>query len=204
MNIPNNLIILLNGYSQSGKDYIGDILQRRYGFKRFAFADALKVFVCEKYKCPIETLHCQYGKQQICETDDKKRTYRQLLIDEAKELRSVNDAHFAEKTCNDILEHLQKNTGENRIVITDWRFLIELETIQKQLPDMKTFKIHIKRIDFHKSPVNDKSEYELVKVKCDYNLQNDLTHLIYKDIEYMFKIIPRYWQKVQESHFTVL
>lgn len=195
MENPNNIIILLNGYSQSGKDYIGDILQRRYGFKRFAFADALKKIVSEKYKCPIETLHCQYGKQQICELDEKKRTLRQILIDEAQEIRELNDSYFAEKTCDDIIEYLQENKdnkNNSRIVITDWRFNIELETIQKIIPSIKIYKVKILRIDFNKSPVNDKSEYEITSTNFDYFLQNDLTNNIYNNIQSMFEIMNDY------------
>ena len=47
-------IILLRGYSKSGKDYIGNILCNKYNYKRFSFADSLKEFVSEKYKCSID------------------------------------------------------------------------------------------------------------------------------------------------------
>lgn len=36
------MIIALSGYGQVGKDTVGEILVRRYGFKRVAFADSLK------------------------------------------------------------------------------------------------------------------------------------------------------------------
>lgn len=36
------MLIALSGYGQVGKDTVGEILVRRYGFKRVAFADSLK------------------------------------------------------------------------------------------------------------------------------------------------------------------
>ena len=46
-------IILLRGFSNSGKDFIGEILCNQYNYTRYAFADSLKNMVSKKFNCPI-------------------------------------------------------------------------------------------------------------------------------------------------------
>ena len=95
-------IILLRGFSHSGKDFIGQILCNDYGYKRFAFADSLKKMVQLEFKCSSEQLHTQEGKLQICENDLLKRAYRQILIDEALRLRNIDAGVFAKHCCTEI------------------------------------------------------------------------------------------------------
>ena len=73
-------IILLRGFSHSGKDFVGETLCTKYGYKRFAFADSLKKMVAQEFRCPIEQLHSQSGKLQVCNSDSTARTFRQILI----------------------------------------------------------------------------------------------------------------------------
>ena len=95
-------IILLRGFSHSGKDFIGQILCNIYGYKRFAFADSLKKMVQLEFKCSWTNLHTQEGKLQVCESDTLKRTYRQILIDEALRLRNIDTGIFATHCCAEI------------------------------------------------------------------------------------------------------
>ena len=95
-------IILLRGFSHSGKDFIGQILCSDYDYKRYAFADSLKKIVAKDFNCPLEQLHSQQGKLQICESDLLKRTYRQILIDEALRLRNIDASVFAKHCCKEI------------------------------------------------------------------------------------------------------
>lgn len=81
------IIILIRGFSNSGKDFVGDILCKQYGYKQFSFANSLKKIVAEKYNIPLELLYTQEGKLMICHNDINKRTHRQLLIDEALKLK---------------------------------------------------------------------------------------------------------------------
>jgi hypothetical protein len=39
------IIILLRGFSNSGKDFVGNIISLKYGYKQFSFADSLKQIV---------------------------------------------------------------------------------------------------------------------------------------------------------------
>jgi hypothetical protein len=178
------IIILLHGFSQSGKDYIGNIICNKYGYKRFAFADSLKQIVSEIYDCPIDILHSQEGKIQICENDFKKRTFRQILIDEALRLRSLDEGVFAKRTCQDI-----RTSKSDKIIITDWRFPNELDIIQEHFPDSKRITIHIIREGQNKSQVMDISEYLLKDNPFDYTIHNNMNYDIINDIDNLINTI---------------
>jgi hypothetical protein len=171
-------IILLRGFSHSGKDFVGNILSRKYGYKRFAFADSLKIMVSKEFNCPVEKLHSQEGKLQICDSDMGKRTYRQILIDEALRLRNIDSGIFAKHCCKEI-----SNSRYNKIVITDWRYPNEIDIVISEFPNYKIVPVHIIRSDQTKSPVNDISEYQLDARNNDYQIINNLDNSIFKEIE---------------------
>lgn len=177
-------IIIIRGFSQSGKDYVGNILCRKYGYTRFAFADSLKKIVAQKYNCSIEQLHSQDGKSQICESDpsEKKRTYRQILIDEAFTLRSSDPDIFI----NHCIEEIKKS-GAKHIVITDWRYPNEIQVLHEL--NYKIIPVHIIRADQDKSPVNDESEYQLDKRTTDYTIINNMDASIYAEIWKLIQFI---------------
>jgi hypothetical protein len=177
MDITVKNIILLRGYSHSGKDFVGEILCKQYGFYRFAFADSLKKIVNKKYGCSLDILHSQEGKLLICENDTEKRTYRQILLDEALCLKSDNPDIFAEFCCQEILE-----TTSDKIVITDWRFPNERDVILKTFPNATIHTIKVLRVDQDKSPVNDTSEYLLKNWKDDAIIINYMNNLIYQAV----------------------
>jgi hypothetical protein len=157
---------MIKGFSRSGKDFLGKILCDRHGYTRFAFADSLKEIVAREYLCDLSLLHSQIGKEKICEQDDLKRTYRQILIDEDV---------FAKSLVPKIAKH-------DKVVITDWRYLNEYQYLYRNLPRYKINTIHILREDQHKSPVNDESEYSLEGITTDYVILNKMNDEIYGDI----------------------
>jgi hypothetical protein len=172
-------IILIRGYSQSGKDFVGKILCKKYGYQRFAFADSLKRLVSNKYHVPIEQLHSQQGKLQSCEEDPQKRTYRQILIDEALLVRSNDDDYFAKECCEDI-----RQCDAKRIVITDWRYPNELNVIKEFFPDYKINTLHVIRTSQTASPVEDHSEYQLINIIADRCIINTMDERIYQEIDH--------------------
>lgn len=182
-------IILLRGYSRSGKDFVGNILCKQYHYHRFAFADSLKKLVAETFDCPIEQLHSQEGKQEICPSDPNKRTYRQILIDEALRIRSQHDTIFAEQCCQSI-----QTSRATRIVITDWRYPIELDIIQQYFPHATILPVHLIRVDQSHSPISDSSEYHLEKRTSDYTIVNHLNDSIYQEID----------QFIQQTHSSCI
>jgi hypothetical protein len=177
-------IILLRGFSHSGKDFIGQILCNKYRYTRFAFADSLKKIVAKEYNCPLEQLHSQEGKIQICESDTLKRTYRQILIDEALRLRNLDIDTFVNHCCNEIA-----SLNPDKIVITDWRYQNEINTIENKFPSYKITPVHIQRVNQLKSPVDDISEYQLNTRQNDHIIINKMNDTIYEEIEKIIKSI---------------
>jgi hypothetical protein len=181
-------IILLRGFSHSGKDYVGQILCDRYDYKRFAFADSLKKIVQSDLKCDWKNLHTQEGKIQVCENDSLKRTYRQILIDEALRLRNIDTGVFAKHCCTEIYGY-NPEEAPKKIVITDWRYPNELEILKESFPGYIITPVHIKREGQTKSPVYDISEYHLVDRTNDYTIINKMNDTIYDEVQNLINTI---------------
>jgi hypothetical protein len=175
-------IILLRGFSNSGKDYVGHILCKNYGYKRFAFADSLKRIISKEFNCSLEQLHSQEGKLEICENDSLKRTYRQILIDEALRLRNIDPDIFAKHCCKEIYGENPEDTPNN-IVITDWRYPNEIDIITSSFPRYIITPVHIIREGQNNSPVNDISEYQLDSRSFDYQIINQMNNTILYEIQ---------------------
>ena len=171
-------IILIRGYSHSGKDFAGNILCTHYGYQRVAFADSLKQMVADLYPISIEMLHTQEGKRQICEHDPLKRTYRQILIDEAIRVRAIDDNCFAKACCQEIQQKRME-----RVVITDWRYPNELEVVQSYFPHRTILPLYVVRSSQQESPVCDRSEYQLQNRQHDYTLINNMDESLYQEID---------------------
>ncbi len=176
------IIILLRGFSNSGKDFVGDIICKQYGYKKFSFASSLKKIVSEIYNIPLELLYTQEGKMMICENDIHKRTNRQLLIDEALKLKESDFDIFAKHCCNEI-----EKTSSNKIVITDWRFMNEYNVLKDIFSNAKIIPIHVIRKNQEKSPIDDISEYHLMERKDDITIINNMDDSIYDNIYYLLK-----------------
>ena len=179
-------IILLRGFSHCGKDFIGSILCAKYDYQRFAFADSLKKMVALSTNCPLDKLHSQEGKLEICKDDPQKRTYRQILIDEALRLRNMNSDIFVDYCCREIKQYESTN-----VVITDWRYRNEIDFIKMRFPNYKVVSVHIVRTDQSKSPVDDISEYQLVDRTYDYILYNNMDDTIYGQIDKLINYVKK-------------
>ena len=102
-------LIGLCGKAGSGKDFIGNILCDKYGFKRFAFADPLKD-------------HCRKEHGWDGKKDNKGR---KLLQEEGTEKhRSINPNVWLDRLTHEI--ELAFGDGHRKFVITDTRFPNEL------------------------------------------------------------------------------
>jgi hypothetical protein len=138
------------------------------------------------FNCPLEMLHSQEGKLKICETDTLKRTYRQILIDEALRLRNEDIDVFVKHCCNEIIG-LNPEEAPEKIVITDWRYPNEIEILQRFFPNYKVVPVHVIRAGQTESPVQDKSEYQLLNREGDYVLQNNMDSSILFEIDNLIK-----------------
>ena len=182
------IIILLRGFSNSGKDFVGDIICTQYGYKQFSFADSLKKIVAEKYNIPLDLFYSQEGKKMIYNNNNYYNiTYRQLLIDEALKLKEDDPDIFA-KHCSDSINNMH-SIIMHRIVITDWRFNNELEVLKQYFPDAKIIPVHVIRTNQIKSPIDDISEYHLMDRKDDITIINNMDNSIYDNIYYFISKI---------------
>lgn len=177
------LIIFIRGFAGAGKDTLGECFTEHYGFKRFAFADALKEMVSEKYSVDISVLHSQEGKKEVCEVNGK--TWREILISEAAAARDKDHDVFAKMTAQAIVA-----SGARRIVLTDWRYPNEYTIVRKAFPDAVITTVHVLRADQDGvSPVIDVSEYLLNDYRPDWTVHNDGNRSLLKDAEDILKAI---------------
>jgi hypothetical protein len=176
------IIILLRGFSTSGKDFVGNILVSKYNYKQYSFAGSLKQIVSDIYNIPLDLLYSQEGKLIICNNDIHKRTHRQLLIDEALRLKETDYNIFA-KHCS----HSIYIDNYKKIVITDWRFENELDVLKQHFPDANIIPVHIIRINQNKSPIDDISEYHLIDRKNDYTIMNNMDNSLYQYVDDFIK-----------------
>jgi hypothetical protein len=187
------IIILLRGFSNSGKDFVGNIIINQYGYKGFSFSDSLKKIVSEKYNIPLELLYSQEGKKMIY---NNNITYRQLLINEALKLKENEPDIFA-KRCSDTINMHSINMHSinmhsinmHRIVITDWRFNNELDVVKQYFPNARIIPVHVIRTNQIKSPIDDISEYHLMDRKDDITIINNMDNSIYDNIYYFISKI---------------
>jgi hypothetical protein len=180
------IIILLRGFSNSGKDFVGNIIINQYGYKGFSFADSLKKIVSEKYNISLELLYSQEGKKMIYNNDI---TYRQLLINEALKLKETEPDIFAKHCCDNMQSNIMQSNIMQRIIITDWRFNNELDILKQNFPHAKIIPVHVIRTNQINSPIDDISEYHLMDRKDDFTIVNNMDNSIYDNIYYFISKI---------------
>jgi hypothetical protein len=157
-------ILLLSGKINSGKDYAADILVKKENWVKVSFASSLKKLASEKYEIDIKDLNTQQGKKKLYSSG---LTYRDLLIDLARDLKKKDKNIFVKKALEEI-----KNTGDVNIVIPDWRYPHEIEYIYKNLAS--NINIITARINRHCSfIVDDPSETSLETFNFDFVIENN-------------------------------
>lgn len=164
MNTPLH-IILLNGWSQSGKDTSADYLVEKYKYTKLSFAEAPKIAVSEKYKFPFEWTQTQEGKNTVISTTDDtgktiQKTVRDLIIEYSTKEKSKTPYIFGE-IIGEKIDYLYKEKGIRKIILSDWRFIEELIGVQKKCIHFTILPLHIKRPSQLHSPVADITEYSL-------------------------------------------
>lgn len=169
------IVVLLHGWSGAGKDVVGGLMNKLWGFQRLAFADELKRIISEEYNFPIEWTQTQDGKQCIVPSAGGL-TVRQILIQRGQEIRAEQNDHgfFARFIGNTILS--KNNEGSEKFVITDWRLPIEFSTLESMFAShyCKLLKVLVRNTQQTESPVQDQTtEYQLQKYIFDARIEND-------------------------------
>lgn len=153
MNSP--LILVLSGWSHSGKDAVAKILVESYGFTRLAFADVLKMEVSDNLNIPLEWCHNHSKKSELI--DGTNISLRQHLINYANDKRKEDSVYWAKQ-----IAKLIRKSSINKYIISDWRMLDEFLHIQKEFPKSHIIPLRIVRPSQIISPVPDITEYSLL------------------------------------------
>jgi len=128
-----SLVIGLTGFAQSGKDTVGQILGK-YGFKRLAFADALRDgLLALDPLIPFEADHVRLS--WLINTsgwDEAKVHYpevRRLLQRYGTE--AGRDIHGQDCWTDIVKRQVARIPGDGRVVITDVRFPNEVQLVRR-------------------------------------------------------------------------
>jgi hypothetical protein len=160
------IILLVGGFSKSGKDVFADYFVKNRGFKKLAFADILKTHTANKFNFHKSMAYTQTGKDSLI--GDK--TVRELLIQEANELKQNDPDVFAKE----VLFQIKINYPTKNIVISDFRFKNELNIIRDSFSldyrtNVLTTRINRRFVKIGK----DDSEHQLDNFKFDFEIDNN-------------------------------
>lgn len=163
---------MLTGWSGCGKDAAATLMVEEMGFRRVAFADAVKQECAIIYGIPVERFYS--GKDRPLERHIHcypiARTPRELLLLHALDERAKDDALYARMVVDEIRDGIG-DSDMNRIVISDWRYRVELETIRSAFPDARIITVRIQRPGIQQS--THPSEHELDTMVPHFTLRND-------------------------------
>jgi phosphomevalonate kinase len=148
--------VLISGWKGNGKDFISNIIEKEYGYKKDKIAKSLKEKVSEKYNISLELFESQEGKRTLFETGE---TYRELLVRHGEEMRIDDNSYW--------VKELVERTNGN-IVISDWRFVEEYEYLKKTGSNIVTIRVE----RFEKIDTDCKTEHSLDDFEFDYKIYN--------------------------------
>lgn len=154
---------MVSGWLQSGKDSVGALLQQ-YGYRRMAFADALKDEASAMFGIERKLMDCPEGKASL--HAQSGITVREVLIQHGEHRRNQDLDYWVNK----ILPSL----GTSDVVITDWRFPHEYASLRDRFgPAVVAWRIN----RWAQPPIIDTSETSLDGFHAfDAIIQNTGTH----------------------------
>lgn len=185
------MIILVTGLKRSGKDTLADYLVNKLNYRRYAFADPIRE-VC-KIIFDWTDEHFQGGLKETIDPyfGISPRQALQWIGTEGFQYK-INEAFplYNETVGRTIwvrkfLKWRERNKDIENIVIPDWRFPHERETIINDTDEEKLFiRIHNNRItadDVHES------EIHIPKLPVNFVISNNSTlNEFYKNIDKIF------------------
>jgi dephospho-CoA kinase len=136
------------GYAGSGKTAAAKLLQAQLDPRTtytIAFADAVKDDVAVLYNLPRPMFDTQEGKASLVKTPDGERTARELLIDYSLAMKEAHGYDVWAKEVARNIHNKLENCAINNVIIHDWRFIAEIETMIREFPKPE-FVLHTIRI----------------------------------------------------------
>lgn len=163
------LILMLGHQSRVGKDTLADLLVDKAGFTKIAFADKLKQMCSDLFFIPLYEFYDEKLKNEVVE---------KFGITRRRILQIVGQAMFEVDKCVWVNHALEKFGKLDKIVITDFRFVHEIERINRfaALNDYTVLPIKLTRDgipDF--TGKEDISELELLNYDWKFRIANDGT-----------------------------
>lgn len=151
----NKTLILISGYKRSGKDYVGDILKNAIPDSEIVrFADPMKHILSTTLGISLEELESRKNR------DLAERKYLQMFGNKAMK------PWFGEAVWAKLL--LSKGFTSSTVIVPDFRFNIEYETMLNQFERVVTVRV----IDSNLKSGNHPSESELDGFNFNYYIDN--------------------------------
>jgi hypothetical protein len=161
-------VLLLSGYSGSGKNYVAGILNKK-GYVVLSFASILKDIVSVKYNICRDELETQEGKAKMNSLQNK--TNRQILIEEASSIKARDPDYFIL-----FVKDIINSSTHDKFVISDMRYRNEYTVLKENLSDTNVVTIRINRDIYN--IIDHISEHSLEDFEFDFIIQNDDTLLL--------------------------
>ncbi len=163
-------IVMLSGWAGSGKDAAAHILVTKHGFKRVAFADALKLDAAQRAGLPLSTFHSAAKDEALqtpCPAFPTAKTPRDILLQLALQMRAENPDIYADSVIHQIAE----TSSDRQFVVSDWRYRREVNRIQEMMPSARILRVRMQRPGIFAS--NDPSEHDLDNEPMDLIIENN-------------------------------
>lgn len=156
------IVVGISGKAHSGKDTMTDILIKKYGFIKMAFADHLKELVQEHYGFKKEELWTDYKTEEV----------RRILQGTGELIKSLEGDNFWIHEIQKKMVYGSMIPGwTNRVVISDVRFLNEKHFIE----GCSGITIRIDRPDGEEIEFNPDHVSEKELQEFNYIVKNDRT-----------------------------
>lgn len=174
-------IILVAGKKQSGKNTVADYISTKYDYTQMSFAEELKYISSEILSSlgvsdfkGVSSFEYEDVKRKVIPYihNKKQRTYRELLQHVGSDWfkNFFNDSLWAEILVGQIYQIVNRD-----VVISDWRFPDEYQTVYEAFKDTRdiiTIKIQRDSCDTTDTHISEKA---LDDFKFDYVLTNNGT-----------------------------
>jgi hypothetical protein len=156
-------VILVCGYARAGKDTFADaVLDLIPGARKVAFADELKA----AGNLFLERLNL-HGKADL-RTDADKTRFRDFLVAGGKMARAIEPSVFADIAAQTAFQNL---LAGRVVVMPDWRYRNELETVQTRCAPYRIITVKLHRFD--SGPANDEEYLHLREIESICRLDHE-------------------------------
>lgn len=171
--MPNPIIVLLSGYSGSGKDAAAALMMDELNFSRIAFADELKRECARKTGIAEHRFFSTSAKdhplEQECRAYPMAKTPRDILLMHGLVARAVDPDVYAKKVVDSIRSRLLQGATD-RFVVSDWRYQREATCLAAAYSSATFVRARIVRPGI--IPSADPSEHDLDDATMDVQIEN--------------------------------